>query len=513
MNIVKTVNRGDAMQVVWANSVANAINNSVFTNEGSKQRIKHTYRPFQPIALWYKEGDGWYLKIQEGYYYDDNKLSITVGTAGGDAALETYPEILVAGSKAFPKNLVFNYYEKHLGWQSPSEIGNLTILEIVYSTEEGNDGFTIKQHIDEHIDLRRYPPFSELICNDGFGNLKVGLTDGVLIERIPCSEASDALKNWVPFGLRDAGARVYHDITPTETLACLVHVDEAGFIASPDTGTEAVELVIEPNNTPSTHFKPDVAGVDGAKGVYHYKMVKDGHTRVAARDNLNHWHDVPWLDNFVNPAPPNQARPIIEYDPDEAKYIFRLLARRDGSQLQVGETPNTMQVGGNQKAGSFTVSTTGYGGGSSASIHWDDGLVTDNGNRGITIAIPEPGDAIGTLKYKVGNETTTNDLISWDAGLVQETADLVIPIPAVVEGEGIDVSFADNVYTVSTDGANLNLSILYASFDADGHKVPEYAEIESVLYFRNGLFVGTTDPEDSPTNLIEKSVSLARDVT
>jgi len=82
-------------------------------------------------------------------------------------------------------------------------------------------------------------------------------------------------------------------------------------------------------------------------------------------------------------------------------------------------------------------------------------------------------------------------------------------------GSGITITENDNDIEIAATGggANMNISIVYASFDGDGHKVIESPEVESVLYFRSGLFVGIVDPADSPVDLIEKSVSLARDVT
>ncbi|MBN8459440.1 MAG: hypothetical protein J0M04_16550 [Verrucomicrobia bacterium] len=83
----------------------------------------------------------------------------------------------------------------------------------------------------------------------------------------------------------------------------------------------------------------------------------------------------------------------------------------------------------------------------------------------------------------------------------------ILPIKAEENGDEIEISVGG--------GGNLNLTILYASFDADGRKVMESPEVESVLYWRGGMFVGTTDPDDGdpPDGLVEKSVSLARDVT
>ena len=72
-------------------------------------------------------------------------------------------------------------------------------------------------------------------------------------------------------------------------------------------------------------------------------------------------------------------------------------------------------------------------------------------------------------------------------------------------GDTIEVSFGD--------GVNMNISVVYASFDADGRKVMESREVARIIYVRNGIIIGVTDPEDFPTDLIEVDVSLARDVT
>jgi len=54
-------------------------------------------------------------------------------------------------------------------------------------------------------------------------------------------------------------------------------------------------------------------------------------------------------------------------------------------------------------------------------------------------------------------------------------------------------------------GGDLNLTINYWSENSEG-KSSSYTPSE-ILYFRNGLFVGTTDPGGTPAALVERTVS------
>jgi hypothetical protein len=88
-----------------------------------------------------------------------------------------------------------------------------------------------------------------------------------------------------------------------------------------------------------------------------------------------------------------------------------------------------------------------------------------------------------------------------------------------VEGNGYDQSFgglvtgltvADGLVTAFSDagGADLNLTVETLEWLNNGG-VMEFVSYpgNTVHYWRNGLYIGTTDPEDSPEGLIEQTVT------
>ena len=76
---------------------------------------------------------------------------------------------------------------------------------------------------------------------------------------------------------------------------------------------------------------------------------------------------------------------------------------------------------------------------------------------------------------------------------------------------GVEVTEESDVVKLDTKGGNMNLTIEEISVTDEG--TPGSQNIvfaltdSSVLYFRKGLLVGETDPDDSPSDLIEKTVT------
>ena len=54
-------------------------------------------------------------------------------------------------------------------------------------------------------------------------------------------------------------------------------------------------------------------------------------------------------------------------------------------------------------------------------------------------------------------------------------------------------------------GANMNISIYTIGENSEGISGP--SSLHAIVYVRNGILIGTVDPEDSPTSLIELSIS------
>lgn len=122
------------------------------------------------------------------------------------------------------------------------------------------------------------------------------------------------------------------------------------------------------------------------------------------------------------------------------------------------------------------------------------------------IDMVQDGNLIRTIgNGKVGSLTISKEgesdtVINWNDGLVTTSGDFAVEIPV---GGGV------------VSGANLNLTVRTISIDLsspDSHWVfsgtDPYGETTLVThYWRNGLYVGTTDPEDEPEDLVTQEVS------
>lgn len=71
----------------------------------------------------------------------------------------------------------------------------------------------------------------------------------------------------------------------------------------------------------------------------------------------------------------------------------------------------------------------------------------------------------------------------------------------ITGGDGITVTQNAGDIEVKTDGGNLDFEIYQLSYDNNGDIFGSETLIHT-LYFRNGLFIGTTDPADSPAALV-----------
>jgi hypothetical protein len=69
--------------------------------------------------------------------------------------------------------------------------------------------------------------------------------------------------------------------------------------------------------------------------------------------------------------------------------------------------------------------------------------------------------------------------------------------------DGLIAAFAPKEQT----GKNLNLTIRQLEYNNDGVIVEPSVELFTILYFRNGLYVGDVDPGDAPVQLDEHSVT------
>lgn len=438
MSIPARVKIGEPMKASWANDVVGEIANSNRFIQWRQIGRNADLNPFDPLAL-YKEEDSWIVKVLEGYYYKPGQSIPTDITYGG-TPLSAYPEITVEANK----DLYFNYKTKALIWGDPENKANVKILKFTWD----GDSFKITNMHPANIDLRHVAPFTPLICHDGTSTYSIGLTQGVVCERVP-SQSGGALVNHVPNGLKDGTDPKYYDVENGKQISIIVNVTNMGGISG------VPNVTVEDINPDSSHYwSPCADDQTGSTGIYHYTMIKmesDAFEKVHCGSIVDHFQDIPYIDNTFNPPAAGQARSIKDYNPANDKFSVRLVEQRPTTdpipaQVKILEQTDTILVTGNSLSGSVVVTVNNEPAG--YPITWMDGLVTSSGDTVWDVTIPNLSGGTGDIDMTIGDGSPT-DVIDWTNGLTQTNGNIVIPIPTVVAGDNINVSVADNVYTVS----------------------------------------------------------------
>ena len=246
-------------------------------------------------------------------------------------------------------------------------------------------------------------------------------------------------------------------ITIGQQVSVVVFVNAEGNVALPDGSTEdgPTKIGVEEEDYKSIHYVPPRPQDEdeGSAGEYHYKLAvlrdADGtHSgpwleMFLAGSHMDHFAELPILDNMAA-AGENKGRVFEKYDPDTNTYQFRVIDTSEG-ELEITETEGGLGMRGNSKNGSITV--TEDGGSPTTVAEWVDGLMTTEGTQNIDIPASDfPG------------------------------------------------------------GGNLNHEIYQLSYDNDGHIYGSESLVQT-LYWRNGLYIGTTDPMDSETVTPDEAVS------
>lgn len=528
------VNKGELIKADWNNRVVDALKYNMETDAGESiiSRGKKRLLPFDVTDI-KPSGSNWIIKIKKGFYYEygsNDKVSIKYGTTN----LEDYPEITTVDGKS----LYFNYNTKELVWQDEDQDGNVKILDIEYT---GGGAVRIENVHPFDIDVRQLPPFFPIVANNN-GSYSVAVIPGYVNERVT-NPTGGALAKHTPTNMLDAGKLKFNAIGSDQQVSIKVSVNEGGQIQGVD-GGDAVSLVIEAKDTDSTHFYPP-CGDDqtGQKGTYHYclgYLTGDTFKNVLGGSHLDHWQDIPTIDNTTTEATDGLGRVVKEYKNTEDKFLVRTIKQRDSSpQVKIKELDESIEVTGNSLSGKlFLVQGETYEGGEPEQLMtWEDGLVT-SGDNTITIPLYEAGKNIeitgpvnnvytinctlsstslssntlsgktGTIRAYYGNDL---DVVhgEFENGLyVDPGGDSIIEIPYYNAGQGISITpDGANEFTISSTltGRNMNLEVNNVHYDNDGHVY--YDAYATTMYFRNGLFVGVTDPGDTPDNLITEHVS------
>ena len=241
------------------------------------------------------------------------------------------------------------------------------------------------------------PPFWPVLRGEPASAYSFTLTRGYVNERI--AGPDDALAKWLPFNLLWGADAVLPDrpnelrkfaIAVGQQISIVVKVlptGDVGLPVSADPSEHAVMVVVEAENAESSHYVPPCADdTFGSVGEYHYKMaVLQAATATApvsflmflAGSHLDHFgyflHN-----NTANPAPAGSGRVIKEYNQGENRYLHRLI-RAGGSQAQVIEHEDDIEVRGNEKYGALIF--TDCEDNEVARLEWDDGYITTTGTQ------------------------------------------------------------------------------------------------------------------------------------
>ena len=104
-------------------------------------------------------------------------------------------------------------------------------------------------------------------------------------------------------------------------------------------------------------------------------------------------------------------------------------------------------------------------------------------------------------------ENTVTSVSTGEARVLKEfvAADGLYECRYIAAGVGMSVTENADSIGVAVTGGNLNLTMEDVSLTTSGDGYLQYDDTTTtaVLYFRNGLFVGTTDPGGSPSGLVE----------
>ena len=218
------------------------------------------------------------------------------------------------------------------------------------------------------------PPLWPRLKSPDEDEYTVSVTKGHVNERIPGN--GDALESHdiknILWGSDATGQNAEGDVKQTsitvgQQISIKVYVDVYGALG----GTEApegfvAELVTEEEDVESIHYIPKCGDDrDGTEGIYHYKIAV---LRAADADNpspwlemylagshLDHFRDLPQIDNFLTETREDHGRPVSKYDADVNTYQFRATKARYGTIITEEEQKFSLDFFGENVGGGSEV--------------------------------------------------------------------------------------------------------------------------------------------------------------
>jgi len=314
---------------------------------------------------------------------------------------------------------------------------------------------------------------------------KVTVTKGFVIERIPKRVEEDAeavppVDQFDAVKLHEVSGLVDEDDDPVEFT---VNNGNRIYVVVTTDAKGAVLAAVVLNATSaqkSSHYIPAVGPSAGIGGSYYYELarvVSDG-TRLKLEprhsgSNIDHYAELPTMKKQGG-----TVDLFEEFEQESGEYKYRGLTPT--GEVKVTSEGGSIDIRGNEKYLRLNI----------------------RNDPDATSGDADPSN----LNFKDGlNDDGAPDLV-----------DKFLSLPVVLGGAGIHVTPSgknNRRYTVALLGAqDLNLKIENVDWGYSSgvlYMIPPYSE--SILYFRGGLFVGTTAPAGAaPAGLVERTVTNMR---
>ena len=225
------------------------------------------------------------------------------------------------------------------------------------------------------------PPFAVIGIEKSGDNFLVTVKEGWVIERKPKTADAPTVKFHMPKAggtTLDTIPRPQIAMSIGDTLWCKVTTGITGEI------TGEPEVLALAADQDGNHYYPEDPEGSGGPGTYFIKLFKleeeDGSPRVKVyqQSDIEHWAQL-WTGKNLGDG----ARVYKEHAEDENVFRFRSIKQRETQhQIEVIEDGDVIRVQGNGKEGSLVLED---GGSSEPLLEWQDGLVTTDGEKKLTV--------------------------------------------------------------------------------------------------------------------------------
>jgi hypothetical protein len=256
-------------------------------------------------------------------------------------------------------------------------------------------------------------PYQVRLVKTGPSSWAVTVWPGYVCQRIPGE--SDALSYAIAPDHWDGEELTKFPVEPGDAVYVKVEVNADGLVLK--SGADAVTIVVEDDNTVSSHYQPKVDDdtPSGAAGVMYYKLavidppLSSGEPPrlrpILAGSYIDHYQELPSIRTAVGSGD-NVASVVKEWSNADKCYKFRAIDTTDG-ELTTEAVGNVVKLRGNEVDGS--VQFIYEDGTSSQQVKWKDGLITEPGTD-IVVNIPKGGEGGDGMP----DGTYQGEMLYWD---------------------------------------------------------------------------------------------------